>query len=71
MNKHHHDSKNKQPVEKTLLSRRGLSIRWDLHPISLRRKEKAGTLPFLKLGRLVRYRLSDIERIEAEAAVSL
>ena len=64
--------KNILPVEEKLLSRNGLAARWEMHPITLRRKEKAGKLPFLKLGaRGVRYRLSDIERIEAEAEVSL
>jgi hypothetical protein len=36
---------------------------------TLKRRERCGLLPFLKLGRGVRYRLSDIEQIEAEAEV--
>jgi hypothetical protein len=33
--------------------------------------EKSGELPFLKIGRDVRYRPEDIEKIEREAMVSL
>jgi hypothetical protein len=36
---------------------------------TLKRRERCGLLPFLKLGRGVRYRLSDIEHIEADADV--
>jgi hypothetical protein len=36
---------------------------------TLKRREHCGFLPFLKLGRGVRYRLSDIERLEAQAEV--
>jgi DNA-binding transcriptional regulator PaaX len=36
---------------------------------TLKRMERAGRLPALKIGRSVRYRLADIERIEAESAV--
>jgi hypothetical protein len=52
-----------------LVTRKGLSDRWQLSVESLKRRERAGLLPFLKLGRGVRYRLSDIERIEADASV--
>ena len=52
-----------------MLSRRSLGERWMVSGMTLKRREKAGTLPFLKLGRDVRYRLSDIERIEAQAEV--
>jgi DNA-binding transcriptional regulator PaaX len=37
--------------------------------MTLKRMERAGRLPALKIGRSVRYRLADIERIEAESAV--
>jgi hypothetical protein len=36
---------------------------------TLKRRERCGLLPFLKLGRGVRYRLAEIERLEAEAEV--
>jgi len=52
-----------------LLSRRALADRWQFSVETLKRRERAGLLPFLKLGRSVRYRLSDIERLEAEAEV--
>ncbi len=52
-----------------MLSRRCLSGRWNLSVETLKRREKAGILPFLKLGRGVRYRLSDIERLEQQAEV--
>jgi hypothetical protein len=52
-----------------LLSRRHLASRWAVSKETLKRREKAGLLPFLKLGRDVRYRLADIEQIEAQAEV--
>lgn len=54
-----------------LLSRRLLAARWAVSKETLKRREKAGILPFLKLGRDVRYRLTDIELIEAQAEVRL
>lgn len=54
-----------------MLSRRHLAERWELSKETLKRREKAGVLPFLKLGRDVRYKIKDIERIEAEARVQL
>ncbi len=52
-----------------MLSRRHLAERWSISRETLKRREKAGILIPLKLGRGVRYRLSDIERIEQEAEV--
>ena len=54
----------------TLFTRNALARRWDVSIETLKRREKAGLLPALKLGRGVRYRLVDIERIEADAEVS-
>jgi hypothetical protein len=54
-----------------LLSRRLLAARWAVSKETLKRREKAGILPFLKLGRDVRYRLTDIELIETQAEVRL
>lgn len=54
-----------------LITRRGLSSRWAISIETLKRRERAGTLPFLKLGAVVRYRLTDIEEIERQAEVSL
>jgi hypothetical protein len=50
-----------------LLTRKGLSDRWQLSIETLKRRERCGVLPFLKLGRGVRYRLADVEHLEAEA----
>ena len=54
-----------------LLSRRQLSERWAVSKETVKRKEKAGILPVLKLAgcRDARYRLEDIVRLEAEAEV--
>jgi hypothetical protein len=54
-----------------MLSRRHLAARWAVSKETLKRREKAGLLPFLKLGRDVRYRLADIEQIEAQAEIRL
>ena len=51
----------------TLFTRNRLSDRWAVSTETLKRMEKDGRLPCLKIGRGVRYRLADIERIEAEA----
>jgi hypothetical protein len=58
-----------QHIQPTMLSRRHLAERWSISRETLKRREKAGILIPLKLGRGVRYRLSDIERIEQEAEV--
>jgi hypothetical protein len=57
--------------EKTerFLTRKGLADRWQLSTETLKRRERCGLLPFLKLGRGVRYRLADVEHLEAEAEV--
>lgn len=47
-----------------LLSRGELGDRWGLCIETLKRWEKSGKLPFLRLGKQVRYRLSVIEGIE-------
>ena len=51
------------------LTRKGLADRWQLSTETLKRRERCGLLPFLKLGRGVRYRLEDIQRLEADAEV--
>ena len=53
------------------LTRKALADRWQLSTETLKRRERCGLLPFLKLGRGVRYRLSDIEHLEADAEVRL
>jgi hypothetical protein len=56
-------------VAARLLTRKELSDRWQLSTETLKRRERCGLLPFLKLGRGVRYRLPDVEHLEAEAEV--
>ena len=56
-------------LEERLLTRRLLADRWSMSTETLKRREKAGILPFLRLGRGVRYRLSDVEALEADAEV--
>jgi hypothetical protein len=51
------------------VTRRELSDRWKLSVETLKRRERSGLLPCLKLGRGVRYRLSVVERLEADAEV--
>lgn len=51
-------------------TRRTLAARWQCSIETLKRREKAGHLPFLKLGKSVRYRADVIERIEAQAEVA-
>jgi hypothetical protein len=55
------------PAVNTLLTRRNVATRWQVSVMTLKRRERDGTLPFLKLGKHVRYRLREIERIENEA----
>jgi len=52
-----------------LISRKKLAERWSLSIETLKRRERAGILTALKMGRGVRYRLHDIERVELEAEV--
>jgi hypothetical protein len=55
--------------ETQLLSRRQLCERWQVSRELIKRREKAGILPVLKLGRDARYRLSDVEALEHAAEV--
>jgi hypothetical protein len=56
-------------MSQMLISRKQLAERWSLSTETLKRRERAGILPALKMGRGVRYRITDIERIEKEAEV--
>lgn len=60
------------PLDKDvrLLTRKELSGRWQLSIETLKRRERSRLLPFLKLGRGVRYRLEVIERLETDAEAS-
>lgn len=50
--------------QKKLLTRKDLAKRWGVCIGTLKRYEKAGKSPYLRIGRLVRYRIEDIEEIE-------
>lgn len=52
------------------LTRNELARRWRVSTETIKRRERAGILPVLKLGRGARYRLEDVTRIEAEAVVA-
>jgi len=54
-----------------LINRSRLAQRWGVSIETLKRREKAGLLPCLKLGTSVRYRIEIIEAIEHNAEVSL
>jgi len=56
-------------ITERFLTRKALADRWQLSTETLKRRERCGLLPFLKLGRGVRYRLADIEHLEADAEV--
>ena len=53
-----------------LISRKQLCARWNCCGMTLKRREAAGVLKAVRFNqRMLRYRLSDILRIEAEAGV--
>ena len=53
------------------ISRQKLAVRWECSTETIKRREKAGILPSLRLGGLVRYKLADVEKIEQQAEVAL
>ena len=57
-----------QSIE-TTLTRKELALRWKCSEETLKRRQKAELLKALKLGRLVRYRLSDVVAVEKGAMV--
>ena len=59
----------KTHIDPKHLNRRSLAERWLCSTETLKRRERAGFLPYLKIGRGILYRLSDIEKIEEDAVV--
>jgi len=53
------------------LSRQQVAVRWQCSTETVRRREKAGILPSRRLGGLVRYSITDVEKIEQQAEVTL
>ena len=52
-----------------LFTRRELAERWRQSTETIKRRERAGVLHALKLGRSVRYRLSDVLAFESAAEI--
>jgi len=57
--------------EAILLTREELAGRWKYCTETLKRWEKSGRIPFIKLGKEIRYRLSSIQEIELRSEVLL
>ena len=56
-----------KPTEDTLLTRREVAARWKVSIETVKRREQARILRRVRLeGRIVRYRMSDVVRIEEE-----
>ena len=54
-------------IEQCLIDRKQLASRWSCSVLTIKRREKEGLLKPVHLSkRLVRYRLADIEAIEAD-----
>lgn len=55
-------------IERTLIDRAALKTRWGISIPTIKRREKDGTLKPIHMpgGRLVRYDIADIERIEQQ-----
>jgi len=54
-------------MSKQLLTRKELATRWQVSTETIKRREKDGSLPSLRLGRSVRYRMADVEILETDA----
>ncbi|MCB1095498.1 MAG: hypothetical protein KDN22_07945 [Verrucomicrobiae bacterium] len=64
MNKQHQT----QNSEERLISRKHLANRWSVSIETIKRREREGLIRAIQFNRrLLRYRLSDVERIEEEA----
>lgn len=62
------DKKTDSNEEETFLSRQELCRRWGVSRDTLRRRERSGELPCLKMGtNTIRYRLSDVIEFERQA----
>jgi predicted DNA-binding transcriptional regulator AlpA len=56
--------------EALFLTRRGLSRRWAVSEMTIRRREMDGTLPKYSIGRGIRFLISDVEAVEAKARIA-
>jgi hypothetical protein len=58
----------KTTLDEELISRPGLARRWECHTESVKRREKKGLLhPIALSPRMVRYRMSEVLKLESEA----
>lgn len=57
------------PVTEKLLSPKQLADRWGISIETLKRRRRTGELRTLKMGRLVRFKLSDILAMEDGASI--
>jgi hypothetical protein len=57
-----------ESINKEFLSRHDLALRWCCSIETVKRRERAGVLNAIILGRLVRYRLSEVAAVEAAAS---
>lgn len=61
----------KTPDEQQFLTRRALARRWGCSTMTIRRRESDGTLKrYLLAGRDIRFKISDVEAVEAAALVA-
>jgi excisionase family DNA binding protein len=53
-------------IAATFLSERLLALRWCVSKTTVQRWRASGRLPFMRVGDVIRYRLADVERFEAD-----
>lgn len=56
------------PEPDRLLSRKDIAAKYQIHTETVKRRERAGELKFVQVGRQKRYRQSDVERAFGETA---
>jgi predicted site-specific integrase-resolvase len=62
-------SKHIQAISEQMLSRKAVAERWQTSVETIKRRERAGLIKPLRFNsRLIRYRLADVEALEAAAA---
>ncbi len=57
------------PNTGSLMTQDDLAARWQVTKMTLLRRRSAGLLPFVKLGRGVRFRLADVIAIEEKNTI--
>lgn len=64
---HDHSINHPPPKDDSQFTRKQLAERWKTSTETIKRRERAGLLKAIKLGRTVRYRLSDVLAVEEGA----